>query len=62
MALCGLVAASLILPWTVRNYMAFGKFVPLNTNSGYAFSGAITLFTAPILPACCPMMAQPIKS
>lgn len=37
MALCGLVAACLILPWTVRNYVAFGKFVPLNTNSGYAF-------------------------
>ena len=36
-AVCGLVVACLILPWTVRNYLAFGKFVPLNTNSGYAF-------------------------
>ena len=27
----------LILPWTVRNYRAFGHFVPLNTNAGYAF-------------------------
>ena len=27
----------LILPWTIRNYLAFGHLVPLNTNSGYAF-------------------------
>lgn len=27
----------LIAPWTVRNYQAFGTFVPLNTNAGYAF-------------------------
>ena len=25
-----------IAPWTARNYLAFGRFVPLNTNSGYA--------------------------
>jgi 4-amino-4-deoxy-L-arabinose transferase-like glycosyltransferase len=31
------VLAALILPWTVRNYLAFGQFVLLNTNSGYAF-------------------------
>ncbi len=31
------VAAALILPWTARNYLAFGRLVPLNTNSGYAF-------------------------
>jgi hypothetical protein len=31
------VVALLILPWTVRNYRAFDLFVPLNTNSGYAF-------------------------
>jgi 4-amino-4-deoxy-L-arabinose transferase-like glycosyltransferase len=27
----------LMLPWTIRNYYAFDTFVPLNTNSGYAF-------------------------
>lgn len=31
------VAAALILPWTARNYQVFGRLVPLNTNSGYAF-------------------------
>ena len=35
-----LIAASIllgmILPWTVRNYAAFGRFVLLNTNAGYA--------------------------
>ncbi len=27
----------LMLPWMVRNYLAFDQFVLLNTNSGYAF-------------------------
>ena len=27
----------MIIPWTVRNYIAFDKIVPLNTNSGFAF-------------------------
>lgn len=31
------VIGMLIAPWTVRNYLAFGTFVPLNTNAGYAF-------------------------
>ncbi len=31
------IVAIMILPWTVRNYLAFGRLVPLNTNSGYAF-------------------------
>ncbi len=40
--LAGFVVATcmiglLIAPWTVRNYLAFGTFVPLNTNAGYAF-------------------------
>jgi hypothetical protein len=26
-----------ILPWTVRNYLAFHRFVLLNTNAGFAF-------------------------
>jgi len=36
--LCALlVLAALILPWTARNYRVFGRFVPLNTNAGFAF-------------------------
>lgn len=31
------VVAAMILPWTIRNYLAFDYFVLLNTNSGYAF-------------------------
>lgn len=26
---------SMIAPWTIRNYLAFGQFVPLNTNAGF---------------------------
>ncbi len=33
----GFVVAALIAPFTVRNYRAFGTFVPLNTNAGFAF-------------------------
>jgi undecaprenyl pyrophosphate phosphatase UppP len=29
------VVAAAILPWTLRNYRAFGQFVPLNTNAGF---------------------------
>jgi hypothetical protein len=32
-----LVVVLAILPWTIRNYNAFGRFVLLNTNAGYAF-------------------------
>jgi len=32
-----LVIALLILPWTVRNYRVFHRFVLLNTNAGFAF-------------------------
>ncbi len=31
------VITILIPPWTIRNYMAFHRFVLLNTNAGYAF-------------------------
>jgi len=31
------VMSAMIAPWTVRNYRTFDRFVPLNTNSGYAF-------------------------
>jgi 4-amino-4-deoxy-L-arabinose transferase-like glycosyltransferase len=27
----------MMLPWTIRNYLAFDRFVILNTNAGYAF-------------------------
>lgn len=27
----------MIVPWTIRNYRAFDRIVPLNTNSGFAF-------------------------
>jgi hypothetical protein len=30
-----LVVAAMVLPWTVRNYRAFGQLVPLNTNAGF---------------------------
>ena len=29
--------ALMILPWTARNYLAFGRLVPVNTNAGFAF-------------------------
>ncbi|NWG13114.1 MAG: glycosyltransferase family 39 protein, partial [Acidobacteria bacterium] len=32
-----LVIMLTILPWTIRNYLAFGRFVLLNTNAGFAF-------------------------
>jgi 4-amino-4-deoxy-L-arabinose transferase-like glycosyltransferase len=34
---CVLVMAACVLPWTVRNYRAFHRFVLLNTNAGFAF-------------------------
>ena len=35
--LATLVVILMILPWTIRNTKAFGRFVLLNTNAGYAF-------------------------
>ncbi len=37
LALPLVIVALMMLPFTIRNYFAFGKIVPLNTNSGYAF-------------------------
>lgn len=34
--LAGTVVLALMAPFTVRNYRAFGTFVPLNTNAGFA--------------------------
>jgi hypothetical protein len=31
------ILAVAVLPWTVRNYRAFGQFVLLNTNAGFVF-------------------------
>ena len=37
LVLSGMVILALILPFSVFNYLRFGRFVLLNTNSGYAF-------------------------
>ncbi|MCA9942492.1 MAG: hypothetical protein H6656_20460 [Ardenticatenaceae bacterium] len=31
------IVVLMIVPWTIRNYQAFDRIVPLNTNSGFAF-------------------------
>jgi len=36
LAIASLLAAAMILPWTIRNYHAFGRVVLLNTNAGFA--------------------------
>jgi 4-amino-4-deoxy-L-arabinose transferase-like glycosyltransferase len=56
------VMALLILPWTVRNYVAFERLVLLNTSAGYAFYWANhpiqgSSFT-PILPDDGPSYAE----
>jgi len=37
MALTVAILLACILPWSVRNYKAFGQFVLLNTNAGFVF-------------------------
>lgn len=37
LAIAGGIMMTFILPWTIRNYLAFDRFVLLNTNAGYAF-------------------------
>lgn len=37
LVVAGLILVLSIIPWTVRNYRAFGSLVLLNTNAGYAF-------------------------
>ena len=34
------ILAVFILPWTIRNYRAYGAFLPLNSNAGYALYSA----------------------
>ena len=36
----GAVLAALILPFTIRNYLAYGEFLLLNSNAGYAMYSA----------------------
>jgi 4-amino-4-deoxy-L-arabinose transferase-like glycosyltransferase len=36
-----LVVALFVLPWTIRNYMVYGAFLPLNSNAGYALYSAL---------------------
>jgi hypothetical protein len=37
LSIATLILFLLIIPWTIRNYRAFGTFVLLNTNAGFAF-------------------------
>jgi 4-amino-4-deoxy-L-arabinose transferase-like glycosyltransferase len=34
------IVAAFILPWTIRNYVLYGDFLPLNSNVGYALYAA----------------------
>jgi len=38
--LAGLIVSACILPWTARNYVAYGDFLLLNSNAGYALYSA----------------------
>jgi hypothetical protein len=40
LGLAGLVLVACILPWTYRNYQAYGQFLLLNSNAGYAMYSA----------------------
>ena len=35
-----IVAGLIILPWTIRNYVVYGGFLPLNSNAGFALYSA----------------------
>jgi 4-amino-4-deoxy-L-arabinose transferase-like glycosyltransferase len=37
MLFVGAVASILILPWTIRNYLATGALIPINSNGGWTF-------------------------
>ncbi len=36
-SLAALVAISILAPWTIRNYFAFDRFIPISTNGGFNF-------------------------
>ncbi len=60
LALPLVITAVLMMPWTIRNYLAFDTIVPLNTNSGHAFFGAIIPVMAHNLsPFCLPPPIMP---
>ena len=40
LALSGLLLALMIVPFTIRNYLAYGEFLLLNSNAGYAMYSA----------------------
>jgi hypothetical protein len=40
LAIAGLILVACILPWTYRNYRAYGQFLLLNSNTGYAMYSA----------------------
>ncbi len=45
---CGLLVATIavvVLPWTVRNYMVLGQFVPVASNGGFVFWNGNNPFT-----------------
>jgi hypothetical protein len=40
LGLTGLILVAFILPWTIRNYLAYNDFLLLNSNAGYAMYSA----------------------
>jgi len=61
-----LVTATLVLlftiaPWTVRNYLAFDRFVLLNTNAGFAFYWANHPINGRNFPAVLPTWSSYIE-
>jgi hypothetical protein len=57
LSLTTLVLAIMILPWTYRNQKAFGTFVLLNTNAGYAFFwGNHPIYGTDFIPLLAPEM------
>ena len=62
LCLVALILAACILPWTVRNYMAYGHLVLLNSNAGYVlFWSSHPVHRAgfvPILPSSGPSYGE----
>jgi hypothetical protein len=40
LGLAGLILVAFIIPWTVRNYLVYDRFLLLNSNAGYAMYSA----------------------
>ncbi|MCP4423366.1 MAG: hypothetical protein GY803_02630 [Chloroflexi bacterium] len=59
LALPLVIVVLMMLPFTIRNYLAFDKIVPLNTNSGYAFFwGNHPIYGAKFIPILPPEMGS----